>query len=62
VTVTLGGIKAPDENIVFKGLVFSGEVQINVRIPDTAPTGSSVPLVLTIGSSPSRSDATIAIK
>ena len=43
VTVTLGGMKVPDENIVFKGLVFSGEIQINVRIPDTAPTGNSVP-------------------
>ena len=42
-TVTLGGMKVPDENIVFKGLVFSGEIQINVRIPDTAPTGNSVP-------------------
>ena len=61
-TVTLGGMKVPDENIVFKGLVFSGEIQINVRIPDAAPNGNSVALVLTIGSSSSRSDATIAIK
>jgi len=42
-------------------LVYSGEVQINLLIPTNAPTGSAVPLVVTIGAASSRSDATIAI-
>ena len=60
--VILAGGKVPDENIVFKGLVYSGELQLNIRIPDNAPTGNSVPLILTIGNAFSRADATIAIK
>jgi uncharacterized protein (TIGR03437 family) len=62
VSVTLGGFTIPAANIAFDGLIYSGEVQINVLIPANAPTGSAVPLVVTIGGASSRSDATIAIK
>ena len=62
VSVSLGGSAVPASNLVFDGLVYSGEVQINVLIPANAPTGSAVPLVVTIGGASSRSDATIAIQ
>jgi len=61
VSVSLGGSAVPASNIV-DGLVYSGEVQINVQIPANAPTGSAVPLVVTIGGASSRTDATIAIQ
>ncbi len=59
VKVTIGGIAA---NLVAPPvLIYTGEIQVAVYIPADAPTGN-VPLVLTIGSASSRSDATIAIK
>jgi uncharacterized protein (TIGR03437 family) len=61
-SVSLGGVQLPAANVVFDGLVYSGEVQINILIPANAPTGSAVPLVVTIGGTSSRADATIAIK
>lgn len=62
VSVTLGGVTVPAANLAFDGLVYSGEVQINLLIPDNAPTGSAIPLVVTIGGASSRSDATLAIQ
>jgi uncharacterized protein (TIGR03437 family) len=62
VSVSLGGVAVPTENILFDGLIYSGEVQINLLIPADAPTGSAVPLVVAIGAIPSRTDATIAIQ
>jgi uncharacterized protein (TIGR03437 family) len=62
VSVSLGGVPLPAANVVFDGLIYSGEVQINVLIPANAPTGSAVPLVVTIGGASSRTDATIAIQ
>jgi uncharacterized protein (TIGR03437 family) len=62
VSVSLGGVAIPAANIAFDGLVFSGEMQINLLIPADAPTGSALPLVITIGAASSRSDATIAIR
>lgn len=58
-TVTLGGVTAP---VVFSGLApgFVGLYQVNVQAPDTAPTGSAVQLVLTIGGVVSNT-ATIAV-
>jgi uncharacterized protein (TIGR03437 family) len=61
VSVSLGGVQLPAANVVFDGLIYSGEVQINILIPANAPTGGAVPLVVTIGGVSSRSDATIAI-
>jgi uncharacterized protein (TIGR03437 family) len=62
VSVTLGGVPIPAANIAFDGLIYCGEVQINILIPANAPTGGAVPLVVAIGSASSRSDATIAIQ
>jgi uncharacterized protein (TIGR03437 family) len=62
VTVTIGDVPVPASNVVFAGLVYSGEIQINVLIPDNVPTGGAVPLVVTIGGASSRPDATMAIK
>jgi len=62
VGVSLGGSAVPAANIIFDGLIYCGEVQINLLIPANAPTGSAVPLVVTIGGVSSRTDATIAIK
>ena len=58
VKATVGGIDAQ----VVAVLNYTGEIQANVSIPGGAPTGSAVPLVLTIGTASSRNDATIAIK
>jgi uncharacterized protein (TIGR03437 family) len=62
VSVSLGGSAVPASDIVFDGLVYTGEVPINVLIPANAPTGSAVSLVVTIGGASSRTDATIAIQ
>jgi uncharacterized protein (TIGR03437 family) len=62
VSVSLGGVQVPAANVVFAGLVYSGEVQINLLIPANVPTGSAVPLVVTIGDVSSRTDATVAIR
>jgi uncharacterized protein (TIGR03437 family) len=48
--------------VVFDGLIYTGEIQINVLIPANAPTGSAVPLVVTIGGASSRADTTVAIQ
>ena len=62
VTVSLGGVAVPAANVAFDGLVYSGEMQINLLIPAGAPSGNAVPLVVTVGPASSRSDATIAIR
>jgi uncharacterized protein (TIGR03437 family) len=62
VSVSVGGVPVPAANIVFDGLIFTGEIQMNIQIPANVPTGAAVPLVVTIGGVSSRSDATIAIR
>ncbi len=61
VTATVGSIPAP---VTFagsaKGFV-SGAVQINVQIPDNAPTGASVPVMVTIGTASTQFGVTIAV-
>ncbi len=59
-TVTVGGVPA---TVTFSGLApgYVGLYQINVQVPDGAPTGPAVPIVLKIGGVPSNS-ATIAIQ
>ena len=61
VSVSLGGVAVPAANIAFDGLVYTGELQINLLIPANAPTGNAIPLVVTIGGTSSRADAAIAI-
>ena len=62
VSVSLGGTQLPAANVVFVGLVYSGEIQINLLIPANAPTGSAVPLVVNFGGASSRTDVTVAIE
>jgi uncharacterized protein (TIGR03437 family) len=58
-TVTIGGITA---QVGFSGLApgFVGLWQLNVKIPDNAPTGNAVPLVVSFGDKTSQT-TTIAI-
>jgi len=59
-TVTIGGV---DANVVFSGLSpgFVGLYQVNLQIPQTAPSGNAVPVVLKIGGVTSNT-VTIAIQ
>jgi uncharacterized protein (TIGR03437 family) len=59
-TVRIGGMPAA---AVFSGLApgFVGLYQVNVQVPDSAPTGAAVPVVLTIGGASSNS-VTIAVQ
>ncbi len=45
--ITIGGVEA---EVTFSGLApgFAGLYQVNVKIPDTAPTGGKIPLVMTV--------------
>jgi uncharacterized protein (TIGR03437 family) len=43
------------------GLVV-GIVQINVRVPETTPTGKAVPLLLKVGSATSQAGVTLNVK
>ena len=56
---TVGGVPAA---VTFSGLApgYAGLYQINVQVPDGAPAGPDVPIVLTIGGVPSNA-ATIAV-
>jgi uncharacterized protein (TIGR03437 family) len=59
-TVSIGGV---DANVVFSGLSpgFVGLYQVNLQVPQTAPSGDAVPVVLKIGGVTSNT-ATIAIQ
>ncbi len=59
-TVTIGGVTA---TVFFSGLApgFVGLYQVNVQVPDTAPTGSAIAVVLTSGAVASNS-VTLAVQ
>jgi uncharacterized protein (TIGR03437 family) len=59
-TVTVGGVPAA---VTFSGLApgFVGEYQVNITIPDSAPTGDAVAVVLSIGGAASNT-VTIAVQ
>jgi uncharacterized protein (TIGR03437 family) len=54
--VTVGGLQA---NVTFSGLApgFVGLYQVNARVPDNAPSGDSVQVVITVGSADSNTVA-----
>jgi uncharacterized protein (TIGR03437 family) len=57
--VTIGGVEAP---VSFSGLTgFVGLYQVDVPIPPGTPSGSAVPLVLSVGGLPSNT-VTIAVE
>ncbi|MGB7761199.1 MAG: endo-1,4-beta-xylanase [Bryobacteraceae bacterium] len=61
VTVTLGGVEA---KLAYAAASpgFIGLMQINLIVPDTAPAGSAVPLVVKVGTAQSPAGVTIALK
>jgi uncharacterized protein (TIGR03437 family) len=46
VTVLFGSQAAPKEDLYFTGVIYTGVLQVNVRVPDNAPAGAQVPLTL----------------
>jgi uncharacterized protein (TIGR03437 family) len=49
VTATVGGIPA---TVIYAGTapgIVTGAMQVNVQIPSNAPSGPSVPIVITVG-------------
>ncbi len=64
ITVTLGGAKLAQSDILYAGLSpgsISGLYQFNVRIPSAAPTGE-VPVTISIGGAETQAGATIPIQ
>jgi uncharacterized protein (TIGR03437 family) len=62
VSATIGGIPA---TVLYAGSaagLVSGVMQVNVRIPENAPTGSSVPIVITVGSAATQTNVTLAVR
>jgi uncharacterized protein (TIGR03437 family) len=62
VTATIGG---KDAQVIYAGpspgLIW-GLTQVNVIVPDAAPTGSAIPIVIAVGGRSTQSGVTIAIK
>jgi uncharacterized protein (TIGR03437 family) len=62
VSVTIGGVDAP---VTYSGSapgMVAGFFQINVRVPDGAPSGAAVPVIVTVGGTSSPASATMAIR
>jgi uncharacterized protein (TIGR03437 family) len=59
VEVRFGGIPG---DVLFKGDVYAGVLQVNVRVPPSAPAGTAVPLILSVGGVPNTGTLTIALK
>jgi uncharacterized protein (TIGR03437 family) len=62
VTATVGGVAA---QVIYAGSaagLISGVMQVNVMIPAGAPAGVSVPVVVTVGTTPSQTGVTIAVQ
>jgi uncharacterized protein (TIGR03437 family) len=59
VTVSIGGVNAP---VVFSGLApgYLGLYQVNAQVPPKSPTGSAVPITVSIGGKTSN-QASIAV-
>jgi trimeric autotransporter adhesin len=62
VRATIGGMQVPVEYACAAPDLVSGVLQVNLRIPQNAPTGSSVPVVITVGDTPSQRNLTMAIR
>jgi uncharacterized protein (TIGR03437 family) len=62
VTATIGDVAA---KVTYAGSapgIVSGVMQVNVEIPANAPSGGAVPLVITVGTTPSQSLVTVAVQ
>ena len=62
VTVTVGGIEAPLEFAGAAPFAVAGLLQVNAVVPPGAPSGSAVPIMLSVGGVPSPSGVTIAVQ
>jgi len=62
VSVTIGGVPARIEYAGSAPGFVAGVLQVNVAVPDNAPSGSTVPVVLTIGGVSSPSTVSMAIQ
>src|SRR5262249_34924945 len=61
-TATVGGVQA---DVIYAGsaaTLISGVMQVNLTIPPTAPTGSTVPIVITVGTAQSQTGVTVAVQ
>jgi trimeric autotransporter adhesin len=62
VSVTIGGVSATVTSAAEAPGEVSGVLQVNAVVPQNLTPGSSVPIVIAVGSVPSQSGAVIAIK
>jgi len=65
VTATIGGVQVTGSAVLYYGSapgLISGVMQVNLMIPQNAPTGSAVPIVVTVGTNNSQSGVTVAIQ
>ena len=62
VTVTIGGIEAPLQFAGSAPDAVAGLLQVNVVVPQGAPSGPAVPLVLSVGGVGSQGGVTIAVQ
>jgi uncharacterized protein (TIGR03437 family) len=62
VTATVGGVNADVAYAGSAASLISGVMQVNLVIPPTAPTGASVPIVITVGSVTTQSGVTVAVQ
>lgn len=61
VTSTVGGVAATVEYAGGVCGLVAGVLQVNIQIPEGIPTGSAVPIVLTIGGTTSQANVTVAL-
>ena len=62
VTATIGGVPA---QVLYAGGatgMVAGAIQVNILVPAGAPSGPSVPIVITIGTATSQPGVTVAIQ
>ena len=62
VTATIGGVAAPVQYAGSSSGLVAGVTQVNVVVPQGAPSGSAVPLVVMVGANPSPAGVTVAIQ
>ena len=62
VSVAIGGVPAEVQYAGSAPGMVSGAIQLNVVVPDGAPTGSGVPVVVTVGAFQSQGTALMAIQ
>ena len=62
VTATIGGVPAP---VTYSGSApgyLEGFLQINIQVPQEAPSGGALPLVITLGGVSSPSSVTVFVR